>query len=122
MSVDHRKLSFREDWPVIPYTTLILIGLAVSAYDFIILQGSRVQLYPIIIGVALVIVGGCIRAISRVTPKRAGFEVTDSARLRVIEKQKMSPMAYMDTLGILCTWEKQYETSASLLPCTACMV
>lgn len=89
MSVDHRKLSLREDWPAIPYTTLILIGIAISVYDLIILQGLRIQLYPMIIGVALVIVGGSIRAISRMTLKRAGFGLANSARLRVVEKQKI---------------------------------
>lgn len=84
MSVDHRKLSLREDWPAIPYTTLILIGIAISAYDLIILQALRIQLYPIIIGVALVIVGGSMKTISRMTLKRAGFGLVNSARLRVI--------------------------------------
>jgi hypothetical protein len=56
MSVDRRKLSLEEDWPAIPYTTLILVGIAVSAYDFIFLQGLRIQLCPLIIGVAFVII------------------------------------------------------------------
>ena len=89
MSVDHRKLSLREDWPAIPYITLILFGMAISAYDLIIFQGLRIQLYPIIMGVALVIVGGSIRAISRMTLKRAGFGLVNSSRLRVIERQKI---------------------------------
>jgi protein-S-isoprenylcysteine O-methyltransferase Ste14 len=89
MSVDHRKLSLREDWPAIPYTTLILLGIAVSAYDLIILQGLRIQFYSMAIGVALVIVGGSIRAISRMTLRKAGFGLANSARLRVVEKQKI---------------------------------
>lgn len=87
MSVDHRRLSFREDWPAIPYATLILIGIAISAYDSLILQNLQIQLYPLIIGITFVIVGGSIRAISRITLKRAGFGLANSARLRVIEKQ-----------------------------------
>jgi hypothetical protein len=55
MRVDRRKLSLKEDWPAIPYTTLILVGIAVSAYDFIFLQGLRIQLCPLIIGVSFVI-------------------------------------------------------------------
>jgi protein-S-isoprenylcysteine O-methyltransferase Ste14 len=89
MSVDHRKLSLREDWPAIPYATRILVGIAISAYDLKILQGLRIQLYPIIIGAALVIVGGSIRAISRMTLKKAGFGLVNSSRLRVIEKQEI---------------------------------
>lgn len=89
MDVNHRKLGLREDWPAIPYTALILIGIATSSYDFVILQGLRIQLYPIIIGVVLVIVGGSARAISRMTLKRAGFGLVNSSRLRVIEKQKI---------------------------------
>jgi protein-S-isoprenylcysteine O-methyltransferase Ste14 len=89
MSVDRRKLSLKEDWPAIPYTTLILVGIAVSAYDFIFLQGLRIQLCPLIIGVAFVIIGGSIRALSRIILKRAGFGLVNSARLRVIEKQKV---------------------------------
>jgi len=90
MSVDRRKLSLREDWPAIPYLILILIGMAVSAYDFIVLQGLQIQLYPVTLGgVALVILGGSIRAISRMTLKRAGFGLVNSVRLRVIQKQKI---------------------------------
>ncbi|MBI2937727.1 MAG: isoprenylcysteine carboxylmethyltransferase family protein [Thaumarchaeota archaeon] len=80
----------REDWPAIPYLTLILIGMAVSAYDFIVLQGLRIQFYPVNLGgIALVILGGSLRAISRMTLKRAGFGLVNSTRLRVIEKQKL---------------------------------
>ena len=57
MSVDRRKLGLREDWPAIPYASLVLVGIAISAYDLIVLQGFRIQLYPVIIGVVLVIVG-----------------------------------------------------------------
>lgn len=89
MSVDHRKLSLREDWPAIPYITLILVGMAISAYDFIVLQGLRIQPYPIIVGVTLVVVGGSIRALSRMTLKRAGFGLVNSSRLRVVENQKI---------------------------------
>lgn len=89
MGANHRKLNLREDWPVIPYTSLILIGIAVSAYDLIILQSLRIQLNPTLGGVALVILGGSIRAISRMMLKRAGFGLANSARLRVIEKQKI---------------------------------
>lgn len=89
MSVDRRKLSLREDWPAMPYATLVLVGIAISAYDLIVLQGFRIQLYPAIIGVVLVIVGGSVRAISRMTLKRAGFGLVNSSRLRVVEKQKI---------------------------------
>jgi len=73
MSIDHRKLDLKEDWPAIPYVTLILVGMATSAYDLILLQGFRIQLYPMIIGAAFVIFGGSVKAISRMTLKRAGF-------------------------------------------------
>jgi len=89
MSIDHRKLDLKEDWPAIPYVTLILVGMSMSAYDLIILQGLRIQLYPMIVGAAFVIFGGCVRAISRMTLKRAGFGLVSSTRLRVIEKQKI---------------------------------
>jgi protein-S-isoprenylcysteine O-methyltransferase Ste14 len=89
MSIDHRKLSFKEDWPAIPYLTLILVGMTISAYDLIILQGFRIQQYPLILGAAFVILGGSVRAISRMTLKRAGFGLVNSTRLRVIEKQKV---------------------------------
>lgn len=89
MSVDHRKLSLREDWPAIPYITLILVGMAISAYDFIVLQGLRIQPYPIIVGVASVVVGGSIKTLSRMTLKRAGFGLVNSSRLRVVENQKI---------------------------------
>lgn len=89
MSGDRRKLSLREDWPAIPYAALVLIGIAISAYDLVVLQGLRLQLYPIIVGIALVIVGGSIRAVGRMTLKRAGFGLVNSARLRVIEGQRI---------------------------------
>jgi hypothetical protein len=34
MSIDQRKLSFKEDWLAIPYLTLILVGMTISAYDW----------------------------------------------------------------------------------------
>jgi protein-S-isoprenylcysteine O-methyltransferase Ste14 len=89
MSIDQRKLSFKEDWPAIPYLTLILAGMTISAYDFIVLQGLRIHQYPLIIGAALVIFGGSVRAISRMTLKRAGVGLVKSTRLRVIQKQKI---------------------------------
>lgn len=89
MSDDRRKLSLKEDWPAIPYAILVLVGMAVSAYDVIFLQGLRIQLSPLIIGVAFVIIGGSIRALSRITLKKAGFGLANSARLRVIETQKV---------------------------------
>lgn len=89
MGVNHRKLNLREDWPVIPYTSLVLIGIAVSACDLIVLQGLRIQFIPMLGGVALVIFGGSVKTISRMTLKRAGFGLANSARLRVIEKQKI---------------------------------
>ena len=89
MSVDHRKLSFREDWPAVPYAVLILGGIAVSVFDAVVLQGLRIQLFPLIIGVVLMIVGGSVRAISRLTLKRAGFGLVNSARLRVVERQRI---------------------------------
>jgi hypothetical protein len=46
MSGDRRKLNLREDWPVMPLFILFFIGLAVSVYDFIVLQGLHIQLNP----------------------------------------------------------------------------
>ncbi|MCL4437399.1 MAG: isoprenylcysteine carboxylmethyltransferase family protein [Thaumarchaeota archaeon] len=90
MSVDRRKLSFREDWPTIPYVILILVGIAVSAYDLVVLQGLRIRSYPVTLGgVAMLMLGGSIREISRITLRRAGFGLVNSARLRVMEKQKL---------------------------------
>ena len=89
MSLDHRKLSLREDWPAIPYITLIVVGMAIVAYDFIVLQGLRIQLFSMIFGVALVVIGGSIRALSRMTLKRGGFGLVNSSRLRVVENQKI---------------------------------
>jgi protein-S-isoprenylcysteine O-methyltransferase Ste14 len=63
--------------------------MTMSAYDLIILQGLRIQHYPLITGAAFVIFGGSVRAISRMTLKRAGFGRVNSTRLRVIEKQKI---------------------------------
>jgi protein-S-isoprenylcysteine O-methyltransferase Ste14 len=90
MSGDRRKLNLREDWPVTPLFSLFFIGLAVSVYDFIVLQGLHIQLNPTsLVGAALVILGGSLRSVSKLTLKRAGFGLVNSARLRVIEKQRL---------------------------------
>jgi len=90
MSGDQRKLNLREDWPVTPLFSLFFIGLAVSVYDFIVLQGLRIQLNPTsLVGATLVILGGSLRSVSKLTLKRAGFGLVNSTRLRVIEKQRL---------------------------------
>ena len=90
MSSDKRKLSLRQDWPTIPYLIIILSGIAVSVYDFIFLQSLRIQLsLENITGVVLMIMGGALRAVSRLTLRGAGFSVVNSARLRIVEKQRL---------------------------------
>jgi len=83
-------LNLREDWPVTPLFIFFFIGLAVSVYDFIVLQGLHIKLNPIsLAGVALVILGGSLRSISKFTLRRAGLGLVNSVRLRVVEKQRL---------------------------------
>jgi protein-S-isoprenylcysteine O-methyltransferase Ste14 len=90
MSGDRRKLNLREDWSVTPALGLFFIGLAVSVYDFIVLQGLHIQLNPTSLGGAiLVILGGSLRSISKFTLRRAGLGLVNSVRLRVVEKQRL---------------------------------
>ena len=37
-SGDVKVLSLREDWPLVPYLTIILFGFIVTLYDFIVWQ------------------------------------------------------------------------------------
>ena len=90
MSSDKRKLNLRQDWPATPYLVIILSGIAVSIYDLVFFQGLNIQLsFEKISGVFMIIIGGTLRAVSRLTLRRAGLGIVNSVRLRVVEKQRL---------------------------------
>jgi hypothetical protein len=67
-------LNLREDWFVTPALGLFFIGMAVSVYDFIVLQGLHIQLNPTSLGEAILVsLGGSLRSISKFTLGRAGL-------------------------------------------------
>lgn len=85
-----RRLGLREDWASVPFLAFTGAGFAVSLYDFWTLQGLSFRLSaPLIIGIIFVITGGALRAISRRVLMKVGFGLFNSARLQIVEGQRL---------------------------------
>ena len=85
-----KKLGWKKDWSAIVYLILALIGFSVIAYDFWIIQQLQFQLYiPVIVGLILICTGGALRITSRMTLKKAGFNMVNSYKLQIVSGQKI---------------------------------
>ncbi len=92
-----KKLGWKKDWAAIIYLILAILGFFVIVYDFWIIQKLRFQLYfPVIIGIAIICFGDALRIISRITLKKAGFNIINSYKLQIVNGQKLV------TTGIYC--------------------
>jgi len=69
-----RILSLREDWAVMPYIALILIGFIVSIVDFVYLQMLVFQLFNVIIGIPILAFGAVMRFLPRKSLSKVGFK------------------------------------------------
>lgn len=85
-----KKLGWKKDWPALIYLTLVFVGFFVIAYDFWKLQHLKFQSYIlIIIGIALICMGGTLRITSRITLKNAGFSIINSYKLQIVGGQRL---------------------------------
>jgi len=85
-----KKLGWKKDWATLVYLALALLAFFVIAYDFWILQKLQFQLYiPVIVGLALIFMGGTFRISSRTTLKKAGFNIVNSYKLQIVIGQKL---------------------------------
>ena len=85
-----RRLGLSEDWAVVPFLGLTLAGFVVAVYDFWVLQGLSLRLStPLVVGVLMVAFGGYMRVTSRKALMEAGFGLLNSARLQIVEDQRL---------------------------------
>ena len=90
-----RVLGFREDWAVIPYIILLLIGFIISIYDFVYFQKLAFQAGWVILGVTLMIFGGFMRLMPRRSLVKAGFgSIWKTPFLQIVEDQMLVTDGY----------------------------
>jgi protein-S-isoprenylcysteine O-methyltransferase Ste14 len=97
-SVEDRKariLSLKEDWAVIPYIALILIGFIVSIVDFVYLQMLVFQLFNVIIGIPILAFGAVMRFLPRKSLSKAGFKsIWKTPYLQIVEDHRLVTDGY----------------------------
>ncbi len=90
-----RVLGFREDWAVIPYFVLLLIGFIVSIIDFVYVRMMVFQVVWVIIGIPLLLFGGAIRFLPRMSLAKAGFgSIWKTPFLQIVEDHKLVTDGY----------------------------
>ena len=90
-----RVLSFREDWAVIPYFVLLLIGFIASIIDFVYVRMMVFQVVWVIIGIPLLLFGGAIRFLPRRSLAKAGFgSIWKTPFLQIVEDHKLVTDGY----------------------------
>ena len=90
-----RILSLREDWAVIPYIALILIGFIVSIVDFVYLQMLVFQLFNVIIGIPILAFGAVMRFLPRKSLSKAGFKsIWKTPYLQIVEDHRLVTDGY----------------------------
>lgn len=88
--MEPEKLGWRKDWAALFYLAIVLIGFCVIGYDFWKIQHLKFQLYTIVvIGIALICIGGGLRITSRMTLKKAGFNMVNSYKLQIVGGQRL---------------------------------
>ncbi|MHA2426331.1 MAG: methyltransferase family protein [Candidatus Thorarchaeota archaeon] len=93
---DVKVLSLREDWPLIPYIVIIMIGFTITIYDFIVWQQLIFQLgFQVVVGILFLIVGGAMRSLPRRSLSAAGFgSIWKTPRLRIVKGHKLVSHGY----------------------------
>ena len=85
-----RKLGLREDWAVVPFMSLTMLGFAATVYDFTVIQNLSYQLSPLsLLGLTMFSFGGYLRFMSRRQLMRAGLTMLGSSRLTIAEEQRL---------------------------------
>jgi protein-S-isoprenylcysteine O-methyltransferase Ste14 len=85
-----RKLGLRDDWAVVPFMSLTVLGFAAAVYDFTVTQGLGFRLSPLsLLGLAMLVFGGYLRFMSRRQLMGAGLTMLGSSRLVIAEGQRL---------------------------------
>ena len=82
-----KKLSVKEDWPLVSFFIILIIGFILLILDFIIIQKLQFQfsIYFFIV-IPLLLFGGIIDTLVRKALKNAGFKyMLSSMRLQTVE-------------------------------------
>lgn len=84
------KKSLREDWTVLPFLTLTILGFAAAVVDFVFRQNFNLQVFAIA-GLFLLLSGGVIRMKARLhLKKKGGFSsLTETAQLQIVKKHQL---------------------------------
>ena len=95
-SEDVKVLSLREDWPLVPYLTIILIGFAITLYDFIVWQQFAFQFgIQVVIGIIFMMLAVVMRSLPRRSLSAAGFgSIWNTPRLKIVKKHKLVTDGY----------------------------
>ena len=90
-----RVLGIREDWAVIPYLALILIGFIVSIIDFVYVQKIVFQSVWVITGVPVLLFGSAMRFLPRRSLIKAGFgSIWKTPFLQIVEDHRLVTDGY----------------------------
>lgn len=84
------KKGVKEDWTLVPFLGLTLLGFAAAILDFVYLQNFSFQVFAVA-GLLLLVVGGIIRMKARLELKRkAGFSsYTATGRLEIVKEHHL---------------------------------
>ena len=84
------KKTLKEDWTVIPFLGLTLLGFAAAILDFVYLQNFSFQIFTLA-GLLLLLVGGLIRMKARLElKKKAGYgSLVGTAQLKIVREHKL---------------------------------
>ena len=84
------KKTVREDWTVLPFLTLTLLGFIAAVLDFIYRQNFDFQVFAVA-GLLLLLTGGIIRMKARLElKKKAGFgSFTGTAKLQIVKEHQL---------------------------------
>ena len=90
-----RVLGIREDWAVIPFLALILIGFGVSIIDFVYVQKLVFQSVWVITGVPIMLFGSALRYLPRRSLVKAGFgSILKTPFLQIVEDHRLVTDGY----------------------------
>jgi protein-S-isoprenylcysteine O-methyltransferase Ste14 len=127
MSEDKKNLT--EDWTVIPFTGLTLLGFVAAILDFVFLQNFNFQVYAIA-GLFLLVIGGATRIKARLELNRkAGFgSYIGTWRVKTVKNHRLvkdglyqhirNPIYLAEivrNLGFVLIFSSAYGTSMILL-------
>ena len=90
-----RVLGIREDWAVIPFGALILLGLGVSILEFVYVQKLVFQSVWVITGVPIMLFGSALRYLPRRSLVKAGFgSILKTPFLQIVEDHRLVTDGY----------------------------